>query len=352
MRVVMALALVFCFGGPLVAQQTSPPALPVKIGHDKLVGKLVTKVGPAYPPLARQARIQGAVVMDVIIDKTGAVTNVHLVSGHPMLAPAAIEAVKKWQYTPYLLNGKPVEVDTTIEVRFQLSDGGNGPVGYPSQFIAVDPPEEENSTALVAVKIVEPVYPLGAGQTAQGRIWVRLLVSETGEVKSADALTDDAYFSKAATDAALQWQFKPFLRDGMAIPETTRVLFVVAPAGLADSPEADPENTEPSASDRSDPEDVPWRARLSPEVMQELRMSSVPPEYPALAKAAHVEGMVILETRINKDGNVVDLRPVSGYQTLANASVEAVKQWRYRPYRVMGMPVEVETQIEVHFSLQ
>jgi protein TonB len=78
---------------------------------------------PNYPPLARQARIQGTVVLHAVIGKDGAIENLTLVSGHPMLAPAAIEAVKQWRYKPYLLNGEPVEVDTEIQVNFTLAGG-------------------------------------------------------------------------------------------------------------------------------------------------------------------------------------------------------------------------------------
>jgi protein TonB len=78
---------------------------------------------PNYPPLARQARIQGTVVLHAVIGKDGAIENLTLVSGHPMLAPAAIEAVKQWKYRPYLLNGEPVEVDTEIQVNFTLAGG-------------------------------------------------------------------------------------------------------------------------------------------------------------------------------------------------------------------------------------
>jgi protein TonB len=78
---------------------------------------------PSYPALARQARIQGTVVLRAVIGKDGSIENLTLVSGHPMLAPAAIEAVKQWKYRPYLLNGEPVEVDTEVLVNFTLSGG-------------------------------------------------------------------------------------------------------------------------------------------------------------------------------------------------------------------------------------
>jgi protein TonB len=95
----------------------------VRVSGGVSQGLLVRRVQPAYPPLARQARIQGTVVLAAEISKDGAIQNLHLISGHPMLAPAAIEAVKQWKYKPYLLNGEPVEVETTVQVNFTLSGG-------------------------------------------------------------------------------------------------------------------------------------------------------------------------------------------------------------------------------------
>jgi len=101
---------------------TAPPAVeyPVHISHMS-EGDLVHKVLPAYPALARSARIQGTVVLQAMISKQGAIENLRLLSGHPMLAPAAIEAVRQWRYRPYILNGEPVEVDTQITVNFSLA---------------------------------------------------------------------------------------------------------------------------------------------------------------------------------------------------------------------------------------
>jgi len=86
-------------------------------------GLLIRKVSPNYPPLARQARIQGTVILQAQISKDGSIQNLQLISGHPMLAPAAIEAVKQWKYKPYLLNGEPVEVETQVQVNFTLAGG-------------------------------------------------------------------------------------------------------------------------------------------------------------------------------------------------------------------------------------
>ncbi|HEV3305858.1 MAG TPA: TonB family protein [Candidatus Sulfotelmatobacter sp.] len=95
----------------------------VRVSAGVTSGLLIRKVNPTYPPLARQARISGTVVLRAVISKDGSIENLSLVSGHPMLAPAAIDAVKQWKYKPYLLNGEPVEVDTEVQVNFTLAGG-------------------------------------------------------------------------------------------------------------------------------------------------------------------------------------------------------------------------------------
>jgi len=107
---------------PVAAPKIATPTR-VRVSSGVVSGLLVRKVPPTYPPLARQARIQGVVVLQAQISKEGNIENLQLISGHPMLAPAAIEAVKQWKYRPYLLNGEPVEVDTQVQVNFTLAGG-------------------------------------------------------------------------------------------------------------------------------------------------------------------------------------------------------------------------------------
>lgn len=98
-------------------------ALPqrIRISQGVTKGLLIHRVEPTYPPLARAARVQGEVVLTAVISTSGEIENLQLVSGHPMLVPEAIAAVRQWRYKPYLLNGQPVEVETTITVIFSLS---------------------------------------------------------------------------------------------------------------------------------------------------------------------------------------------------------------------------------------
>jgi protein TonB len=109
-------------GTPTAVPKVATPQR-VRVSQGVSQGLLIHQVKPTYPPLARQARIQGVVVLQAVIGKDGNIQNLKVVSGHPMLAPSALEAVKQWKYKPYFLNGEPVEVDTTINVNFTLAGG-------------------------------------------------------------------------------------------------------------------------------------------------------------------------------------------------------------------------------------
>jgi protein TonB len=107
---------------PPVVPSRPAPTKPLLVSH-LAEANLLHKVQPIYPPIARQARVQGAVELRAIISKNGTIENLLVVSGHPMLSAAAIEAVRQWRYRPYLLNGEPIEVETEITVNFLLSGG-------------------------------------------------------------------------------------------------------------------------------------------------------------------------------------------------------------------------------------
>ena len=94
----------------------------ITIGGNVQQAKLVSQPRPVYPPLAKQARISGVVHLAAVIGKEGNVIDLKVISGHPLLIPSAIEAVKNWVYQTTLLNGEPVEVSTQIDVNYTLSD--------------------------------------------------------------------------------------------------------------------------------------------------------------------------------------------------------------------------------------
>ena len=106
---------------PAVKEVKAAAPQRIRVGGNVQQARLVRQPKPVYPPLARQARIQGVVRLTAIIAQDGTIQSLQVVSGHPLLVPSALEAVKQWQYQPTLLNGEPVEVITQIDVNFTLS---------------------------------------------------------------------------------------------------------------------------------------------------------------------------------------------------------------------------------------
>jgi protein TonB len=121
--------------GGIISRSSAPPPPPpprieapkpvqrIRVGGQVQAANLIRAPKPLYPPLAKSARIQGTVVLAAVISKPGTVENLTVLSGHPLLIQAALEAVRQWRYRPTVLNGDPVEVDTTITVNFSLTGG-------------------------------------------------------------------------------------------------------------------------------------------------------------------------------------------------------------------------------------
>jgi periplasmic protein TonB len=102
--------------------EAPPPPKRLQIGGNVQAALLIDGPKPTYPPLAKQARISGVVHLHAFISKEGTIQSLSVIPpAHPLLAPAALEAVRRWRYKPTLLNGEPVEVETTIDVSFMLS---------------------------------------------------------------------------------------------------------------------------------------------------------------------------------------------------------------------------------------
>ncbi len=107
---------------PPVSNENGPTPRRLPLGANVQQAKLIRQPKPLFPPLARQARVEGTVKLDAIIAKDGTVQDLKVVSGHPLLTPAALEAVKQWVYSPTKVNGEFVEVATQIDVNFSLSN--------------------------------------------------------------------------------------------------------------------------------------------------------------------------------------------------------------------------------------
>jgi protein TonB len=117
-------------GSVLTSAAAPPPPPPpkavtpkrIRVGGQVESAKLIFRPNPEYPQLAKMARIQGTVRLEAIISKDGTIQDLHVVSGHPLLVKAALDAVSRWRYQPTLLNGEPVEVVTEVDVNFTLAE--------------------------------------------------------------------------------------------------------------------------------------------------------------------------------------------------------------------------------------
>ncbi|HEY4903439.1 MAG TPA: energy transducer TonB [Candidatus Sulfotelmatobacter sp.] len=108
-------------GNAPVAMPAPPPPVASHLRVSRMMeGNLIRRVQPEYPATAKMAHVQGRVVLSAVISKEGTIEKVQVLSGHPLLVPAAVEAVKQWRYRPYVLNDEPVEVETQITVNFLL----------------------------------------------------------------------------------------------------------------------------------------------------------------------------------------------------------------------------------------
>jgi protein TonB len=103
---------------PVIPKTVPKPSGPQRVSSGVVQGLAISQPEAVYPPIAKAAHVQGVVVLHAIISKQGTIENLNVISGPPMLTGAAVDAVKSWRYRPYVVNGEPTEVETTINVNF------------------------------------------------------------------------------------------------------------------------------------------------------------------------------------------------------------------------------------------
>ena len=218
-----------------------------------------------------------------------------------------------------------------------------------------------DSTRLVIISAPKPSYPMGAANKGvQGKVWIHLLISETGDVESTDIISGDPDLARAAQQAMKKWKFKPYIRNGKPVKVSTKMPFdfafqneitdsAVPPDSSANASASPTEATRTSGEGSSG--NPPQKLRVSSGVAEGLVLHKVNPISPFEARQAHIQGEVILQATIGKDGLIHNLKAVRGHPVLVEAAKGAVEQWRYRPYVFNGNPVEVETTIKVVFHL-
>lgn len=205
-RVATSGVLLLVLLGTSTAQDIPPGR--ARLAASVAEGYLVHKVEPVYPPMAKIAHIQGDVVLTAYISKSGSIDDLRAVSGHPILIQSALDAVRQWKYKPYLVNGEPVAVETTVTVKFYMPPPGGAPI----------PQKIRISSGVAAENKIsgkDPDYPVEAKrQHIQGDVLLRITVDTKGSVADAQVISGDPILADAALSAVKTWKYRPWLLNG------------------------------------------------------------------------------------------------------------------------------------------
>jgi serine/threonine-protein kinase len=207
-------------------RRSAPPPTPVRVGGAIEAPKLLRRVSPEYPSMARSARLQGVVVLEATIGTDGKVTNVRVVRSIPLLDTAAADAVRQWEYEPTIVKGVAVPVITSVAVEFKLTPPApvrvGGDIRQPTK-----------------IRHVEPNYPAEAQAAgAQGVVILEATIGVDGKVTGVRVLRSIPLLDKAASDAVQQWQYTPTLLNDVPVPVlmTVTVNFTLTPPAPATPP--------------------------------------------------------------------------------------------------------------------
>jgi TonB family protein len=239
-----------------LAATTASAQAPVRVGGDIKEPRLLSRPDPQYPAIAKQARVEGQVVIEATIDQNGNVRDVRVLRGNALFNDAALEAVRRWKYERTLINGAPVDVLTTVVVNFTLKepiefsslleqartarDAGRFPDAERLLQSALEQVRNEASAQLLSrpaapggtapvrvggeikepqkIKNVAPVYPEDAKNArVEGQVIIEATIGVDGKVKNGRVLRGVPLFNQAALDAVNQWVYSPTTLNGVPV---------------------------------------------------------------------------------------------------------------------------------------
>ena len=292
--------------------------------------KLIKKVGPTYPQEAKEAELEGAVILEATTDEKGDIKGIKIIKGeHDILNKAAMEAVKQWKYEPMLINGIPYGVKLTVTCNFSL-DNEKPKVSAESGILGKDqtPPVRavDDVKPPKLIKKVDPIYPEAAKKAEiQGVVILEATTDIYGRVVNTEILRSIPELDQAAIDAVKQWVYEPMIIDG----EPRGVVFTVTCAFKLDEP-----------------------VRAVGDIKPPKLIKKVEPIYPEEAKKAKIQGTVILELTTDIYGRVKNAKVLESIPELDQAAIDAVKQWVYEPALIDGKPKGVIFTVTVTFHLK
>jgi TonB family protein len=334
-------------GGSRIAGETVPP-------------KLIKEVDPIYPEIARQAKVEGNVVLEATTDIYGRVQNIKVLNSIPLLDQAAIEALRQWVYEPAIIDGQPKAVTFTVNMNFRFGDkkggvaggvvggvlggveggvkggaegqaGGDFEKGAVKITGALRPPK--------LLKSVDPAYPEEARKAqVEGVVILEARTDEKGAVEEVKILRSIPLLNQAAIDAVKQWKYEPFISEG----KPRGVLFTVTVR--FDLKSGDKE--------KDIEEFAKGAVKVVGDLMPPKLVKEVQPVYPEDARQAKVEGVVILSVKTDAGGRVADVMILRSVPLLNQAAIDAVKQWIYKPLLINGVAKPAVFTVTVRFQLK
>jgi TonB family protein len=313
------------------------PTGPQRVSSGVMQGLAISQPQPVYPEEAKAQHIQGVVVLHARIAKDGTVKDLQVISGPPPLIVSAIDAVRQWKYKPYLLNGEPTEVDTTVNINYTFGGDAEPPV-QPGSTPAAGTPQassgNQNRSTIysrfattIAISASNPAYPpIAKAAHVQGDVILSAVISKTGEVEDVKAIGGPPMLVGSAIEAAKQWKFQP---DPTRADPTPMTATLIVHFTLDDA-------AKPQGGNASMP----------------LLIYRVDPEFSAEARQAKIGGVVLVNMTVNAQGIPENVHVLRGLgHGLDEQAVEAVKQYRFKPATEDGKPVAKELNIEVNFNI-
>jgi TonB family protein len=294
-----------------------------------------------YPSDAQAKGIQGTVLVELKVDGNGEVADANVLSGPPELRRGVLQSVLSWHFTKDSAN-----TARTVNVVFSL------PPGAPNQ--ATGSAADSATAAMVALAPgvanlqVKRIDISGLSDEARDQL-LALLPVHVGDTISADTVPNIVRTAREF-DSHLVALVVPDVKGGGAI------VHIIAPSarpvgGVTGGVVGGIAGAVLRPAESADANTPPQRIRVGGNVQAVNLVSGPKPTYPPMAKQAHIQGKVELAAVIGKDGKVVDLKVISGHPLLVQASLDAVRDWVYRPTLLNGNPVEVSTTIDVNYTL-
>jgi TonB family protein len=346
------------------------PTGPQRVSSGVMAGLAISQPQPVYPDAAKAQHIQGVVVLRARIAKDGTVKDLQLISGPPALVVSAIDAVRQWKYKPFLLNGEPTEVDTTININYTLGDseppvqpGATPAPGTPQASSSEQnpPPISARLVQTITIAASDPAYPpIAKAAHVQGYVLLRVAVGKTGEAEDIKLISGLPMLVSSAMEAARKWKFSQaslLSNEGTPIDAVLIVKFTLVDTASSQAPTMGasvgfPSKDADAKAEQEDKNLMLSLRKIGGNVSQPILIYKVDPEFSAEAKKAKFNGSVLVNLIVDTNGIPQSVHVLRGVgMGLDEKAVEAIRQYRFKPAFEDGKPVPVELNCEVDFKI-